>query len=295
MHPIVDFKPVLDGYSLEINPSESRALDLARESLPLGTETSLPWIPGANPQKAVEAASALRKSGLIPVPHIAARHIESENQLQKLMDQFISMAAVDRVLLVGGDRDRSMGPYDSSLAVMQSGVLQNAGIRRIVIAGFPEGNPNIRDADLDEALASKVSFARSQGLDLSIITQFCFDAEPIVKWLRRIRAAAIQVPVRIGVAGPAGLMTLTRYAIRCGIGNSLRVLTEKPSFARLLIEKGPAPIIQGVVSATGDRSGSDTSLRIVGFHFFVFGGFRKTVDWINATRTRSFHPSGQLP
>ena len=295
MHPIVDFKPVLDGYSLAINPSESRALDLARESLPLGTETSLPWIPGANPQKAVEAASALRKSGLIPVPHIAARHIESENQLQKLMDQFISMAAVDRVLLVGGDRDRSMGPYDSSLAVMQSGVLQNAGIRRIVIAGFPEGNPNIRDAALDEALASKVSFARSQGLDLSIITQFCFDAEPIVKWLRRIRAAAIQVPVRIGVAGPAGLMTLTRYAIRCGIGNSLRVLTEKPSFARLLIEKGPAPIIQGVVSATGDRSGSDTSLRIVGFHFFVFGGFRKTVDWINATRTRSFHPSGQLP
>ncbi len=92
-------------------------------------------------------------------------------------------------------------------------------------------------------------FARSAGLELSIVTQFCFEAEPIVEWLRRIRARGIDVPIRVGLAGPAGLITLARYAVRCGIGNSLRVLTENPSFAKLLVEKGPEPIIRGVASA----------------------------------------------
>ena len=132
---------------------------------------------------------------------------------------------------------------------MESGLLQKAGILRMAIGGFPEGNPNISDAVLEEALAAKVNFAHSAGLQLSIMTQFCFEAEPVVAWLHRVRAMGIDVPVRIGLAGPAGLVTLMRYAVHCGVGNSLKVLSEKPSFARLLIEKGPEPILRGIISA----------------------------------------------
>jgi methylenetetrahydrofolate reductase (NADPH) len=271
----------LRGYSIEVNPSESKIFDTAPTRLAPGTEVFLTWIPGADPMDMVAPAAKLRRAGLFPVPHIGARHIESASQLRRLTKRLAEEAGVDRVLIVGGDRDKPAGPYDSTLAVMQSDACQEAGIIHIAVGGFPEGNPNISEFVLAEALAAKVNFARSSGLKLSIVTQFCFDSEPIVRWLRRLRAAAFDVPVRVGIAGPAGLITLTRYAIRCGVGNSLKVLTEKPSFAKLLLEKGPEPIIQGVAADIASTNGA-APLCVAGFHFFVFGGFNKTVDWINA-------------
>jgi methylenetetrahydrofolate reductase (NADPH) len=283
----VDIAAALQGYSIEVNPSEARIIDEAPSRLNTGTEVFLTWIPGTNPMDMVAPAAKLRRSGLIPVPHIGARHIESATQLEGLAKRLVFNAGVDRVLIVGGDREKSAGPYEATLQVMQSGIFQKAGITRIAVGGFPEGHPNITDAFLDEALAAKVSYAYSEGLQLFIVTQFCFEAEPIVKWLHRLRIAGIETPVRVGVAGPAGIVTLTRYAIRCGIGNSLRVLTEKPSFAKLLTEKGPEPILQGVVSAIASADRAQMPLKIEGFHFFVFGGFNKTVEWISARRGQS--------
>jgi methylenetetrahydrofolate reductase (NADPH) len=274
---------MLRGYSIEVNPSESKIIDAAPDRLDRGTEVFLTWIPGANPMDTIAPAAKLRRAGLFPVPHIGARHVESAAQLSELTARLVD-AGIDRVLIIAGDRDKPAGPYDSSLAVMQGGLLQKAGIVRTAVGGFPEGNPNISDPVLAEALSSKVSFARSAGLQLNIVTQFCFEAEPIVEWLRRIRSQGIDVPVRVGLAGPAGLIALTRYAIRCGVGNSIKVLTEKPSFAKLLIEKGPEPIIREIAAAAGN--GSHPPLGIAGLHFFVFGGFNKTVDWINAQRAR---------
>jgi methylenetetrahydrofolate reductase (NADPH) len=275
---------MLRGYSIEVNPGESKIIDAAPTRLDPGTEVFLTWIPGTNPMDTVAPAAKLRSAGLFPVPHIGARHIESAAQLEQLAARLAGEAGVDRVLIIAGDREKPAGPYDSSLAVMQSGLIQKAGITRISVGGFPEGNPNISNPVLAEALTAKVQFARSAGLQLTVVTQFCFESEPIVEWLRRIRASGVDVPVRVGFAGPAGLIALTRYALRCGVGNSVRVLTEKPSFAKLLIEKGPEPIIREVATALGPGNGSALPLGIVGLHFFVFGGFNKTVDWINAQR-----------
>jgi methylenetetrahydrofolate reductase (NADPH) len=276
---------MLRGYSIEVNPSDSRIVDAAVSRLDPDTEVFLPWIPGTNPMDKVAPAARLRRAGLFPVPHIGARHLENAAQLEQLAARLAGEAGVDRVLIVAGDREKPAGPYDSSLAVMQSGAFQKAGITSIAVAGFPEGNPNIPDAVLAEALAAKVRFARSAGLQLSVVTQFCFETQPIVDWLRRIRAAGIDVPVRVGYAGPAGLLALTRYAIRCGVGNSVRALTEKPSFARLLIDKGPEPLMRELASVAGPGSGSALPPGVAGLHFYVFGGFNRTVDWINAQRT----------
>jgi methylenetetrahydrofolate reductase (NADPH) len=277
---------MLRGYSIEVNPNESKIVDAAAGRLDPGTEVFLNWIPGANPMNLVAAAAKLRRGGLVPVPHICARQIESSAQLEQLAARLADDAGVDRVLIIAGDRKKPAGPYDSSLTVMQSGAFQKVGIIRTAIAGFPEGNPNIPDAVLAEALTAKVSFARTVGLQLTIVTQFCFEAGPIIGWLRRIRTMGIDVPVCVGLAGPAGLLALTRYAIRCGVGNSLRVLTEKPSFAKLLIEKGPKFIIRDIATAPGPRMGSALPLGIARLHFFVFGGFNNTVNWINAQRAR---------
>ncbi|HXX27428.1 MAG TPA: hypothetical protein VEI99_03135 [Terriglobales bacterium] len=272
------------GYSIEVNPSHSKALDAALDRLDRGTEVFLPWIPGANPLDTIQPAARLQRAGLLPVPHVGARHLESSAQLERFATRLAGDAGVDRILIIGGDRTTPAGPYDSSLAVMQTAVFQKAGIGRMAIAGFPEGNPNISDAALDQALAAKLDFARSTGLRLSLVTQFCFKAEPIVDWLRRIRGRGIDHPIRIGLAGPASFVTLVRYAVRCGIGNSLHMLTDHPSLAKLLTERGPEPIIRSIAEQAGPGKNSSLPFDIAGLHFFSFGGFEKTVDWINAER-----------
>lgn len=274
----------LRGYSIEVNPNDPKMVDAALSRLEPGTEVFLTWIPDSNPMGMIGPAAKFRSAGLVPVPHIGARHLESATQFERLAASLAGEAGVDRVLLVGGDRRIPAGPYESSLAVMQTGLLQRASIVRMAVAGFPEGNPNISPSALDEALAAKVAFARAFGLHLSIVTQFCFEAEPIVVWLNHIRARDIDVPVRVGLAGPAGLLTLARYAAHCGIGNSLRVLTENPSFAKLLIERGPEVIIRGVAASAGSGHAPSLPPGVSGLHFYVFGGLNKTLDWIDAER-----------
>jgi methylenetetrahydrofolate reductase (NADPH) len=272
---------LLRGFSVELNPSDSKTIHAATERLDAGTEVSLAWIPGSNPMDMIEPAAKLKRAGHIPMPHIGARHLESAAQLRNLA-RALRDVGVDRILVIGGDRSKPAGPYDSSLAVMQAGLLQQAGISHMAIGGFPEGNPHIPDAILNQALEAKVNFAREEGLQLSIVSQFCFRAEPVIQWVRDVRSRGINIPIRVGLAGPASLLTLMRYAVRCGIGNSLRVLTENPSFAKVLVERGPEPIIRDlaacVSSSDGERFG------ISGLHFYIFGGFRKTMDWIDRER-----------
>ncbi len=275
----VGITEVLRGYSIELNPRDAKTLQAATERLDPGTEVALVWIPGSNPLDMIAPATRLKRAGYLPMPHVGARHLESAAQLQRLAEQ-LKDAGVDRILIIGGDRATPAGPYDSSLSVMQTGAFQRAGITRMAIGGFPEGNPHIPEKILNEALEAKVSLARKEGLQLSIITQFCFRAEPVVEWVRGVRARGIDVPIRVGLAGPASLITLLRYALRCGVGNSLRVLEENPSFAKMLVERGPEPIIRGLIASLGNSDGKQ--LGIVGLHFYIFGGFRKTMDWIAA-------------
>lgn len=273
---------MLRHYSLELVPGDSKLIEAAADHLESRTLVSLTWIPGSNPMRMIAPAIKLRRAGLLVMPHIGARHLESKRQLEEVAQKLASEAGVDRILIIGGDRSEQAGPYDNSLAVMQSGVFQKVGIGRIAVAGFPEGNPHIPARLLDDALAAKVQFARIEGLELSIITQFCFAAAPIVTWIRRLRAMGIGSPVRIGIAGPAGIVTLVRYALRCGVGNSLHALTENPTFAKVLVDRGPEPIIRDLSDSLAEEDSA--AIGIAGLHFYIFGGFSKTLAWIDAIR-----------
>jgi methylenetetrahydrofolate reductase (NADPH) len=146
---------MLRGYSIEVNPSQSKVMDAAATRLDPGTEVFLTWIPNTNPMNMVGPAAKLRGAGLLPVPHIGARHLASAAQLEQLAARFVEEAGVDRVLIIGGDRAEPAGPYDSSLAVMRTEVFQKLGVTRMAVSGFPEGNPNVSDIVVDEALAAK--------------------------------------------------------------------------------------------------------------------------------------------
>jgi len=276
--------PVLRNYSVEISPQNEKVVDSALERLEPGTEVYLTWIPGEDFARAVAPAAKLHKAGLFPVPHIGARHLESTKQLDDLIGRFTGEAGVDRFLLIGGERDKPLGSYDSTLQVMQSGLLQKYNVRRAGISGFPEGHPKISDPVLGESTVAKMKYGRELGLDLQIVTQFVFEGEPIADWLQRLRALGVDLPVHIGLAGPAGIATLTRYAIHCGVGNSIKALTKSSSFGRLLTERDPGPVIRELVALAPNGDTSAMPFGIAALHFYTFGGLKKTVEWVRAMR-----------
>jgi methylenetetrahydrofolate reductase (NADH) len=275
--------PLLRGYSVEISPTNEKIVDSAVERLDPGTEVFLTWIPGEDPLKAVAPAGKLRRAGLYPVPHIGARHLESTAQFDDLLGRFVG-EGVDRALLIGGEREKPLGPYDSALQMMQSGLLQKHNIKRARISGFPEGHPAISEQMLGQSMVEKMKYGRSIGLELQIVTQFCFEGPPIGDWLKRIRALGVDLPVRIGLAGPAGIATLTRYAMHCGVGNSIRALTKSSSFGKLLTERDPEPVIRELIAEAPNGDPFAPPFGLGGLHFYTFGGLKKTVEWVKAMR-----------
>jgi methylenetetrahydrofolate reductase (NADPH) len=274
---------MLRGCSVEITPTNEKVVASALERLEPGTEVFLTWIPGEDVFRAVPPAGALRKKGLFPVPHIGARHLESLAQLDDLLGRFAG-AGVDRVLLIGGERDKPLGPFDSTLQLMQTGLLQKHKIMRAGISGFPEGHPKLSQKVLAESTVAKMKYGREIGLEIRIVTQFVFEGAPIAQWLKGLRALGVDVPVHIGLAGPAGIATLTRYAMHCGVGNSIRALTKSASFGRLLTERDPKPVIQELIAAAPDGDPFALPMGIAALHFYTFGGLKKTVEWIAAER-----------
>jgi methylenetetrahydrofolate reductase (NADPH) len=217
----------------------------------------------------------VRRAGLVPVPHISARRLTSPAELESFLNGLTARAGVDHVFVVAGDQGDPQGPYEDALAVIASGVLGKYGIRRVSIAGYPEGHPVISTPALWQALQAKQETLARLGLEGEIMTQFSFDAEPVVAWLAAVRAAGIDLPVRIGVAGPASVKTLLRFATRCGVGASAKVMSKYGlSLTRLLGTAGPDPFLADLT----ERLVPTVHGKIM-LHLYPFGGLRKTAEW----------------
>jgi len=247
-------------------------------ALPPDADIYVSYLPGDDMMKRVEIAAALRAAGYNPVLHVPARQMQSRAQLDEFLAAAQSAARVDRVLLIAGDSTRPRGPFADSLQVMESGVLRARGIRHVDVAGHPEGNAGLDSAQLIQVLIAKRDAARADGLAFGVVTQFCFDPHPIVAWLEATRAAGIDASIRIGLAGPANPATLLKFALRCGVGNSLSALQNHVgTIGRLLRDTGP----EGVVRGLADTLAGEAGARVAGFHFFPFGGVDKTAAWIS--------------
>jgi methylenetetrahydrofolate reductase (NADPH) len=238
------------------------------------TSVYITALPGDRPESIVAAATRLRRAGLNPVPHLGARYFASRRDLDWLLDQLTNEAGVVQVLVIGGDIDRARGPFVSALALLQSGALERAGIRRVGLAAYPEGHPRIPHGVLEDALAAKIEWLRQCGIPAYVVTQFCFAADPIRDWLGRFAPRFADLPIHVGLAGPAGVSTLLKYGMSCGIGASLRALRRNVGFGKLLTEASPAPIIAALA-----RDG-DIRDHIAQLHFFTFGGIRRTASWL---------------
>lgn len=273
---------LLRGISLELSARERGAEQLCRGFLPPGTAVYINFAPDDSYHAVVETAARLKRAGFRPVPHVAARYLTGLTQLDDFLARAVGIG-VDQVLVVAGDLDRAVGPFHSSLEIIETGLLGKRGIHNVGIAGYPEGHPKIATTTLDAALRAKLGLLRGDGISPYIVTQFCFDATPILGWLARMRAAGVDVPVRVGLAGPASIATLAKFAVRCGIGNSLLALVGgQTSIARLLVESGPDKVIRALAAM------DVTDIDIVGLHLFTFGGVVRTGKWLRTLGYREF-------
>jgi methylenetetrahydrofolate reductase (NADPH) len=262
-------------YSLEITPKDVEALQNAAHMIPQGTLISCTFLPGAEFEDRVRAARAIQDLGFKPVPHISARRLLVKEDLNRFLDMLKAQIDLKHVFVIAGDPSEPLGPYDDALAVIQSGTLKEYGIEHVGISGYPEGHPDITDEKLAKAMHDKVASLKEQGIDYSIMTQFGFDADPVLDWLKQIRAEGIDGPVRIGLAGPASIKTLLRFAARCGVGTSAKVVKKYGlSITSLIGSAGPDPVIADLVPTLGPEHGK------VHLHFYPFGGLVKTNEWI---------------
>ncbi|HYD24567.1 MAG TPA: methylenetetrahydrofolate reductase [Croceibacterium sp.] len=268
---------MVDGYSLEMTAKE---LDGLRDAAPLirpNTQVAVTFLPGEAMEQRVEAAKLVRALGFEPIVHLSARRLTSKDELDGYLARITGEAGVKRVFLIAGDPPEPEGPFEDSLQVIESGLLEKHGITIAGIGGHPEGHPNVSRDDLWVWMERKIAALRARGIVPLVVTQFAFDDDAIVEWVGEMRRRGIDVPVRLGVPGPAGIKRLLGFAARCGVGASASVMKKYGvSVTNLLGRAGPDKLVDSLDAKLND--GEHGRVRL---HLYPFGALTASAEWVN--------------
>ena len=282
-------RDLLAGFSIETTVRESLRIERFGGLLPPGTCLYIAHVPGTNPDDTVVLAARLRAEGLEPVPHIVARRTPSLAALDTFLGRLVGEAGVKQVLVVAGDIAKPEGELDNALQILDSGLLEKHGIRRLGVAGHPEGHRDVSEPVLRDALKRKNEYARRTGADVYIATQFTFSAGPIAAWETANGPDVNRLPVMVGVPGLATIKTLLKYALECGVGPSIHAVSRHAAnLTKLLTVAAPDEML--VDLARYRQTHPQTLLK--GVHFFPFGGLKRTAEWVGKLLDGRFEVSG---
>ena len=269
----------LRGYSIEVMPRTAEKVDDFAALMPRGTRVYIAHIDGTPIADMVATAARLRAEGMEPMPHFPARSIADRATLLDWVARYRGEAGVTQGLMLAGGAPEPRGAFETSMQLLESGAFD--GFERLHVAGHPEGN---RDIDMDgttknvsAALEWKQKFSERTDAKMAIATQFCFEAAPVIEWADAIRDAGIDLPVHIGVAGPAKLQTLIKFAVACGVGPSLKVLQKRAmDVTKLMLPYEPTE----VTTALARHKAAHPDFNIESLHVFPLGGIKSSADWL---------------
>ena len=276
--PAADTEAFLQGYSIEVMPRTAEKVEDFKALLPRGTRVYIAHIEGTPIEDMVATAKRLNADGFPVMPHFPARIIPDRATLNDWIARYQGEADVKQALLLGGGVNTPAGDFDSSMQLIESGAFE--GFTRLHVAGHPEGNKDIDkdggDRIVMDALRWKQAFSDRTDAKMAIATQFCFDAAPVIAWADKLAAAGVSLPIHIGIAGPAKLQTLIKFAIACGVGPSLRVLQKRAmDVTKLLLPYEPTDVI----SALAAHKAANPDFGIQSVHFFPLGGIKTNATW----------------
>lgn len=277
--PSAALEDFLTGYSIEVMPRTAEKVEDFRAILPKGTRVYIAHIEGTPIEDMVATARRIAGEGFTVMPHFPARIIHDKATLADWIARYKGEAGVHQALLLGGGVSTPAGDFDSSMQLIETGLFD--GFDRLHVAGHPEGNKDIDkdggDAVVMKALKWKQAYSERSDAKMAIATQFCFDAGPVIAWANRLSAAGVKLPVHIGVAGPAKLQTLIKFAISCGVGPSLKVLQKRAmDVTKLLLPYEPTEF----VSALAEHRALTPGFNIQQVHFFPLGGIKTNAAWV---------------
>jgi methylenetetrahydrofolate reductase (NADPH) len=265
--------------SIEIHVQDAVHLPASRSLLAPGKKLYVSHLPKQTWESTATMCRAVHEAGFDPVPHIPVRLVADAETLDRTLDALVSSAQVREVLLISGDYATPVGPYSAVSEVIRSGALGKHGVTRVSIAGHPEGHPAVVLDEIRRAEREKVQLAEAAHLEVTLVTQFFFESAPFLEWVRDLRAHGVRARIVGGLAGPASLATLFRFAKRCGAGPSIRALGARPaSLLNLIGDHGPDRVLGEMAQSLNDGD-SDFS----GIHLFSFGGFLRTCEWLNSS------------
>jgi methylenetetrahydrofolate reductase (NADPH) len=268
--------------SVEINVQDVPYLTESRTLLAHATKIYVSHLPKQRWSDSVRACAAVRAAGFDPIPHIPVRLIAGHTELEVLLRELIDSAMVQEVLLVAGDYADAIGPYSSVVQLLEDGMLMRLGMQSVTLAGHPEGHPKVELATIRNAERQKTLAAA--GLDTTLLTQFFFEHEPFLKWADDLHAHGVRARVVAGLAGPASVATLFRFALRCGVGPSVRALGARPaSLMKLAGEHGPEKVLRELAEER-----CKPTANFDGIHLFCFGGYLRTCRWLHAVANGRF-------
>lgn len=278
-------RELLAAYSIEVTPATAAKHACLADLLPADTRIYVAYVPGEDHREVARTAVRIRAEGLEPVPHFPARSMRDPAELERYLQRVTGDAGVDEVLVIGGGIDVPRGAFSGTKALLDTGLFERYGIRTIGLAGHPEGQRELGAPGAATTLEQKLAYASQTTAEVRLVTQFLFEAAPLVAWEHAARAQGSMLPIHVGVPGPATVRSLLSYARLCGVSNSMRLLTRQ---AGNLFKLASLSYPDALITALARHRASDPGCRLERLHFYPFGGLARTTRWIEAIRAGAF-------
>ncbi|MGB5869538.1 MAG: methylenetetrahydrofolate reductase [Albidovulum sp.] len=287
-----DIEAFLQGYSIEVMPRTAEKIEDFRALVPAGTRIYVAHIEGTPIEEMVATAKRIHAEGFPVMPHFPARIIKDKATLADWIARYQGEADVKQALMLAGGVSTPHGDFHSSMQLLETGLFD--GFERVHVAGHPEGNKDIdpdgSDRMVMEAARWKQAFSERTDAKMAMATQFCFEAKPVIDWVNRLNAEGVTLPVHIGIAGPAKLQTLIKFAIACGVGPSLKVLQKRAmDVTKLLLPYEPTEVVAELAA----HKAANPDFGIASVHFFPLGGIKTNATWAIEHGGNSAVPAAQ--
>jgi len=274
---MTSMRELLSGPRYEVIPAKATEQAVA-EWVPAGMTVAVTASPVKGLEPTIELAEKLASRGYRVVPHLAARSVAGQEHLDAIVAR-LKAVEVDDVFVPGGDASQPAGEFDGALPLLERLAEMGNPFGRIGITGYPESHPKIHDDVTIQAMWDKRRYASY------IVSNVCFDAARLGRWIRRIRARGVTLPLYVGLAGPAERGRLLRMAAVAGAAESARFITRHPGWIlRFWVPGGYSPdrFLDRAVAVITAPSAS-----VAGLHLFTFNQLQPAEQWRKAALERT--------
>jgi len=247
------------------------------------------YLPDEDMNKVIDTAKKLILEGYNVIPHLPARTIVNNAELEKYIKSLSEESGCSKILVIGGGGNQK-GNITSSVEILETDLLSKYNFEEVGLAGHPEGNPDVKQLDLDNAIIQKNQFSKKADFKMYLATQFFFEAKSLEKWELHLETLNNKLEIHAGIPGPATLKTLLSYATSCGIGNSIRFLSKQAlNITKLATTRSPDKLIYDLACYQIENPNS----KLKKIHFYAFGGIKKTSDWLKTVNKPDLSYNGQ--